>query len=254
MTEFGTTVDLQVSGHRGLKKYPWVRLPLTLEPERAEFLNELQNQGHKTLGVLTRDSFPWGWDKQSVHDATSFYLQNYHLTALEVGNEPDLVSDSSWTMLPEEWEQLIHDVWDVTWLEGPPLIGGGLAAGDPAYLVGLDLMPLSGIGFHPYGRLPNDLWAGPNWGIGSLKELVQMYAPFNLPLWATEYGCNHHETGKVWQGRYVYEMAGALKAAGVETAIQFCFSDAMVDGFGLYDAEGKPKSAARKYKSLIAYN
>lgn len=157
----------------------------------------------------------------------------------QIGNEPDQEGPSSWTMDPEDYQQLLHTA---AWcLKGWTMVGAGMASGDSSYLDGLDLEMLSAVSVHPYGQRPDD-WPDQTWGFGCTSDLVAAYQRFGLPVWASEFGgqsdlfASEHE-----RAVYHSQQIATLDAAGAEEAHVFCYSDAMVPGFGLVDADGNPK-------------
>ena len=255
MTEFGLTVDPDVLKFLPSNELnvPWRRLSLRPGHRptdwRPLYTHHAAGLGCKVLGVLDADSFPWGWDSHSVYDVIQDVTRLYHLDALQVGNEPDLVSGSSWTMFPREFETLCWDVRTAlysTALPDLPLIGGGLASGHPEYLNGLDLSVLGAIAIHPYGRSPRD-YKGPGAPFGTLDEIVSDYQR-GWPVWITEFGARSDEIGRRWQGQYIRRFCENVIALEVPVALVFCASDSMVPGYGLYDENGRPKPAARAFK------
>jgi hypothetical protein len=251
VTEFGTNIDPVRTVWVPPAPLSWVRYALRLDDGglAIPYSETAWAAGKSQIGALDRLSFPWGWDRNSVRDAVTQYYQDYYITAFQVGNEPDLESPSSWTMAPEEWNELCWAVREVVNDFGRPdilVIGGGLASGHPEYLDGLDLSCLDAIAVHPYGRAPSG-YHGPGAGFGSLSDLLWSYSSqYGPPVWVTEFGARSDEIGFMNQATYLRLMAKDLARNEVPVACQFCVDDSMVFGYGMFTG-GEMKVAAKSY-------
>lgn len=217
----------------------WVRAVARPDSRVAEALVQLRYSGLRVLLVLARESFRDPGEPLELED-----YAKWPVDAFQVGNEPDLDSPSSWRMpvglyasFLRRCTEMLRDVRGEC-----TIVAAGLASGDMQYA--WELAELTGdlgvaYAIHPYGRRPEPEWPRPDWGVGTLDDLLRAYQQV-LPgtLWVTEYGT---EDGRV-HGEYYGRMAEALNGR-VEAAFAFCWSDGMVPGFGLVDRDGKPKEA-----------
>lgn len=220
-----------------------VRIVLMPDMESLQRVIEYAQANIRVLGVIVRESFvDDAWQNDAgLRLQLIAYQEKYgpYLTAWQIGNEPDQVSDSSWTMDQATLTRLTQ-IARQTLGESVILILGGLASGQPQWLESMDLRYVDAVAIHPYlkdGPNDNDIEDLPDVG-----TLLDAYEPFclNHPLIITEWG---------WWGEYssrgadeIYDMvqwaAGTKRIVGF---FYFCHSDAMVPPFGLYRADGQPK-------------
>lgn len=193
----------------------------------------------------------------SDREALAYYRDLYarFLGAWEVGNEPDLRSDSSWTMSPKEFSRL---GWDArSMMEDQILVTGGAASGWSGYLEQADIRWANGVGVHPYAKdmsvrrarvarrpvSPGGLLRAND--LPDIEPLIQDYRRFGLPVWVTEWGW--------WGGddraeSEVYDVVSwAAQTDLIERYFHFCLDDGMVPPFGLCDASGNLKPAGQGF-------
>lgn len=234
----------------------WVRTVLTPDYALWPWIEDCHAHDLKVLGVIARESFRRGW---IYKHAARYYGRHYapsletpdsrpetKLDAWQIGNEPDLRSPSSWAMRPERLGRLLRAFRAA--LPDATIIGPGLASGQPSYPS--RFLPYAGavldaIAIHPYGQRPTPDFPSPAWGFGEVQTLVDLYRQVTTkPLWVTEFGGPDRDFDDEHQrAQYHSEMLLALSRAGVEVAMVFCWSDAMVPGFGLIDAQGAAKES-----------
>ncbi|MCG3208168.1 MAG: hypothetical protein FOGNACKC_01770 [Anaerolineae bacterium] len=142
---------------------------------------------------------------------------------------------------------------------GLPVITAGLVSGQPAWLADLvralgNNAPVDAVAIHPYGRRPNPDWPNPNWGAGTIGELLAAYRQVTpLPLWLTEVGVDALDpAGQADYLRRFYQTISADFSGDVARFFWFCYSDGMAYPFGLVTHSGTPKPAYQAYRQLAA--
>lgn len=189
----------------------WARCVGYRDVNISEWIRGCRDHGVKVLMVLARESIDGDWERNLTW-FRDLYSGRVH--AVQIGNEPDHVSPSSWTMAPRDLNRLLVTARSVF---GPDklLIGPGLVSGHPGWAAQIDWAPVDGISLHPYAKDP---------GTPALDNLIAGYEEYGLPLWATEY---HART---------IGMAAALRDdPRIGVAMAFCMSDSMVPGFGMLE-------------------
>lgn len=216
------------------------------------WIDDAHERGLSALGVIANESLHDGDENLSSVQAARLYAARYGdtLEYLQVGNEPDHVSASSWTMSPETLNHLMM----VFGVEFPdtPIICGGMADGRPEYLDALDPDLYDLVGVHPYGQRPDDDedWSSTPGNFGNVQELLPRYVQHSggKRIAITEVGVSTREVSEAFQARYIEAMVGTLRAMPeVEMAIVFCADDEMVPEFGLFRADGSPKPSAAAF-------
>lgn len=198
----------------------WVRIVAMPGIDLSDYFRALRAAGIKILLVLARES---GGDYAG-------YQRRYGalVDAVEVGNEPDLASPSSWSMTQAELVSLGHAV-RTSFPRPFPLVVGGLASGHPEWLDGVDLSWADAIGIHPYGKTPSETWPHPGWGTGVMGPLLDGYVPFGKPLLVTELGLSTSEVSEPFQAEYLTRCGDYLNhREDIEVWVWFCISDTMV--------------------------
>ncbi len=252
-----------------------------IEPKynQLPYLIELRAAGFLTLGVVANESF------DSVDEAGNpirlTYAQLAKLIAdrygnwfnfVQVGNEWDHISPSSWTLDEAHLDALLWTFWNQretslgTWI----LVLGGAVSGNPAELSKPDLEAVDAIAVHIYGQRPAANWSpGRPWGFGNAVELISNYA-VNAPkerILITEYGLPTQDFGDSVSADYHARMAAALSllgeqwqypdgTSGLVAYTPFCWSDGMVDGYGIVDKKGlwKPQAELLSRTMQSFYN
>lgn len=215
-----------------------------------QFLSDCTGAGITTMGVIAAESMYVDNRMLTNQEAAIWYHDRYEdfLDLLQIGNEPDIDSPSSWTMLPVDLNQMIWTfsrIWDKT-----PLVGPGLASGNPGWVNSLAIEPLSYLAIHPYGQRPTppaDEWADLPGNFGYVASLYEAYRSLGLPVLISEYGANEEETGPDLYNRYVPAMTDKLVELEVPYAFHFCLDDVMVPSFGLYH-DGNPKPCLTAFR------
>jgi hypothetical protein len=198
--------------------FNWVRL--VSRPGVEPYIQKCQAADIKVLAVIAGDS---------MQDGKLFKLDPPP-DVYQVGNEPDGDGVSSWKMDQDAYTQL----WNTYAAElDAPVIAAGLCSGDPTGWLG-DLVsnlqpPPRALAVHPYGATADDASA-----------LFDAFAQFSLPLWLTEWNLLPRD----WSDQETETDLTAVWEvfnSRAEAAFWFCWSDGMVSGLGLLDAQGEPK-------------
>lgn len=220
-----------------------VRFPLW-EDTGFDYVQLLRHLPMNTMAVLDKRAF---YNKNKYTAKMRYYKKKYdHLVDYwQVGNEPDQPdSDSSWYMTPRSLKSLLHSAQGIF---GDKLINPGLVSGQPKYAKSVGF---SEVTLHPYGQRPNTDWPNAEWGFSYVGDLFRIYE--EEVTYITEFGGeielfdNEHQ-----RAQYVTRMIRALNSFGVKIACYFCYSDLMVPGFGLVDANGVPKEVYAAFRDSI---
>jgi hypothetical protein len=132
---------------------------------------------------------------------------------------------------------------------------GGLAAGHPSYVEQVrastaGVLHADVVGVHPYGRRPAADWPRPDWGFGTLGDLVRQYhTVVGKPIWITELGTDDVEVQDDFPRR-AFEALNEDLAEIVPHVFWFCWSDGMVSPFGLLDKDNARKDSYESFKSF----
>lgn len=219
-----------------------VRLVARLDPRSVAYALSLHEQGITVLPILARESFT---DEQIEHEdyadqiellkAAYWFCANW-----EVGNECDAVSGSSWTLSPEQYEQLFLAAhWTLT---GCRLGIGGLSNGVPESWLPEVLQRLQAegvspdwVGIHPYDKTAEQA-----------RELLHDYqavirrAGLSIGLRVTE-----------WNRPVAEIPAFVAMLAEFGGGTWYGWSDGQVDGMGLVTYTGEPKDEYRALKQAL---
>ncbi len=195
----------------------WARMVALPDYDATDYMWALQARGVRVLLVFARESFAGfaTWEQ-----AAFVYAGRYapHADAIQVGNEPDHVSDSSWTLSHQDLNKLLRTfraAWPKTQLVGP-----GLVSGQATWVAGIDLSLVEGIAVHPYAKQP---------GEAALSTMLNQYAAYGKMVWITEYDA------RTWG------MAAYLKRQqDLVVALAFCFGNGVAD----FDMRTQPKLLA----------
>lgn len=175
--------------------------------------------------------------------------------AVEVWNEPDLTSVGN--VPAEHYGPLLNATYSAVKASSPDVsvVLGGLATGNPNYVADVRAaaggrLPADGVGVHPYGQRPSPDWPNPAWGFGVLTDLLSRYYSVEpKPLWITEVGTTDGNARPTFPQHAFAAVAANLTAAQCEHVLWFCWSDGMVNGFGVVDASGNPKPSYNSYQA-----
>jgi hypothetical protein len=218
----------------------WQRIVALPDIDLSVHFRNCRQAGVQTLLALARES--------AGDYARYNRLYGSLVSAVQVGNEPDLESDSSWTMTQGELVALGKAARSAF---GPtmPLVAAGLASGHPEWLDGVDLSPFDAIAFHPYLKdapNPDDLEDLPD-----VDALAREYARFGKPLIISEWGWWSDQEPRA--SEEVRDMIRwAARTDLIDVFFYFCTDDLMVPPFGLLDAQGRPKPRARAFRDEAA--
>ena len=192
--------------------------------------------------------YSYTFQNSVVQPAVNKYGNN---VVYQVWNEPDgvqgtkpLSAQQYYTLLSATYETIKNNS------ENNKVITAGLVSGDMGYvaqlmaLSGGNYLPADGIGYHPYVY---NLDAVRN-GILSLANGT------GLPVWITEFGLGPSATEDQqakWI-RSVFGLSGDSALSGsLQSVMWYAWSDAMNAGFGLVDADGKPKQELTAFLEAI---
>lgn len=214
----------------------WIRVVAMPDIDLAPYFRELRAAGVKILLVLARESGGDYSRYQRLYGALA--------DAVQVGNEPDLASPSSWTMTPAELVSLAREARKA-FPRPMPLVCAGLASGQPSWLQGMDLSSFDALGVHAYLKdapNPSDIE-----DLTDVPELLDGYRAYGLPLLITEWGWWSDDEPRA--SEEVRDMARwAAQTGDIEAFFYFCASDSMVPPFGLLNADGSEKPRARAFR------
>jgi hypothetical protein len=192
--------------------FSWVRM--VARPNIEWYHDKCLEAGLNTLVVLARESFPV-WN--TYRDQSANYALRLKATAFQIGNEPDCLGESSWTLFQDSYRQLVIECTEgIRRYSSATIVGAGLASGQPDWWRDF---PVDAVAVHPYNK-----------DTEQARGLLLRYKEYNKPLWVTEWN------------RPAWEIQDFLEMLTEETEVSFwfCFSDEMVNGFGLFNS-GQPK-------------
>lgn len=196
----------------------WVRCVAYPDEDISGWIRACHQYGMKVLLVLARESIGQARSGWAANIAKFRGRYGGQPDAWQVGNEADHVSPSSWTMSQDDLSMLLRVA---RFQLGPDvfIVGAGMADGQPSWADSVDWSPVNAFGVHPYAKDPNT--AQP---YEPIDELFDGYARQGKPLWVTEYHARS------------LGMAAALRDdPRIQVALAFCYTDRMVDGFGLIE-------------------
>ena len=179
-----------------------------------------------------------------VCDGRSWANDNYPLWAtmpvhyVQMGNEWDLVSDSSFTQTAKQFSDDLR--WAREWFDthrpdGTPrryLIAGGAASGHEWLLNDIDLDPVDAIAVHPYGQRA-DGYPNEDYGHGELRDLIRRYKQFGKPIWITENGWRDDEVDQDTQAELLSRTMEIAEEEGVVASLPYTLVAASSDQFDL---------------------
>lgn len=214
----------------------WIRIVAMPAHDLSDYFRRARAAGLKILLVLARES---GGDYAE-------YQRRYGslVDAVQVGNEADLESPSSWTMPQDRLMALGRAARSA--FPNLPLVCSGLASGHPEWLDGADLSWCDAVACHPYAKdaeNPTDLEDQPD-----AQPLIREYTRFGKPVLVTEWGWP--DTGEPRGSAEIRDMIRwAAQTDEIEAFFYFCLSDDMVEPFGLLRDDGSEKPRAGAFKA-----
>lgn len=209
-----TPANLALYGFRG------VRHVFQDRSEWHSYHQAVKRAGLTSIVTLARESF-------ALSRADTIARLPVDCDWVVIGNEPDDPGESSWHMPPAEFLALAAECSALIRQRcpGAKIVGGGLSSGQPGWLTPIvrDLKPLiDAQDVHPYAKTASEAAA-----------LLRAYSAITggIPLVVLEWN------------RPRDEIDGFLKmlAQTTEAGAFFCWSDGMVENFGLADRRGNPK-------------
>lgn len=219
---------------RGLNA-TWVRIVALPDHDLSRYFMDIAARGIKILLVLARES---GGDYARYQR-----LYGALVDAVQVGNEADLASPSSWTMTQAELVSLGKAARKM--FPSTPIVCAGLASGHPEWLAGVDLSWADALAFHPYlkdAANPDDIE-----DLQDVDGLVAGYAAYGKPLLITEWGWWSDTEPRA--SEEVRDMVGwAARTGDIECFFYFCAADSMVPPFGLLKANMQDKPRAPVFR------
>lgn len=179
-----------------------------------------------------------------VCDNRSWADNNYPLWAalpvhyIQMGNEWDIVSDSSFTQTVKDFSADLR--WARTWFDTfrpdgtPPryIIAGGAASGHEWLLQDADLTVVDAIAVHPYGQRA-DNYPTATYGHGNLRDLIRRYKTFHKPVWITENGWKDSETSQKVQAELLRRTIEIAEEEGVVGYLVYTLREESSEEFDL---------------------
>jgi hypothetical protein len=256
-----------------------------IDPAKADFYRQkaraYAEAGIDSLVILTYDTYPnrpspdapdRDWDnyiERFARRAGQIALQLAPWRpAYQVWNEPDHPPKGNYvpTLREAVFGRMLRRTRDAVKAADPraQIVMAGLAMGDPSWLTRVinslgGQLPADIVAFHPYGQRPESNWPRSNWGFGYVGDLLNGYyrAGQRKPIWITEMGIkvdevdNNPDQAAEFLRRY-YKTATTSLSDKVQKLLWFCYSDGMVNPFGLVDANGNRKPAYFAYLRAAA--
>ncbi len=216
------------------------------------------------LGNLDPNAEDWQAYLARYEDRCKQIAQHYRgqVAAFQIWNEPDYAAPNAGynpTLSPEVFGQMLKRSYAaIKGIDpGIQVVTGGLVSGNPVWLERVkastgNKLYVDAVAVHPYGQRPATDWPWSGWGFGTLKGLLQEYFKRcqPLPVWVSEIGTDDLHCQGEFPERAYDTLSRILGAATVPVAIWFCWSDGMVQPFGLWDEAGHRKAA---YASFLKY-
>jgi hypothetical protein len=234
---------------KGVNVDPWHgftahEVRLTLRPQSVRtvmfhnrdmtpWLNECHALSMTVLAIVAAEAR----GELTPNEQAMYYYTKYGplVDYWQLGNEWDLVSDSSDTQPPS----YINELGSAFRARMPEakLVLGGSASGLATALNDIDLKLFDAVGVHTYTKQVAGL---PKLGhTGQLVDLLDAYAAYKKPLWITEFGGvpaqfeNSAIVKDSERTEYYIAQYKALESYGCEAAYAFCYSNLMVKGYGI---------------------
>lgn len=245
----------------------WIRRAVRPQIDLTEYVDQAHSLKLRVLAVVDKESVK-GMDWK---DAALMYAQAYpQIDYWQIGNEPDdQYGRSSWTMEPEEYEQLLRVFYEA--FPNKHLIAAGLSGGDSDYPKRFDLDLVESMAVHPYGQGTPNL-PSPYGHPDHVGTLLNRYRKYQKPMIISEWGVDHdhfepedatiyvrsmlaylkklHETENIFR----YSKRSTSNSAWLTAYGYYCFSDRGSPGYGLIHANGDRKLSYTAYKAVAEGN
>jgi len=203
--------------------FEWVRM--VARPGITDYHDACQRAGLRTLLVIARESV--------LAASIGYYARTYFPDAWQIGNEPDAVSPSSWTMAQEGYVAFWRECVSALKPQAAPIVTAGLASGHPEWIgpIAGELWGCHAVAVHPYAKTADQA-----------RALIQEYRRVTgLAVWVSEWN------------RPAGEIAGFVRMLCQETEVScwFAATNGMENGFGLLDV---PEKLAAMKEALMNVN
>lgn len=247
--------DLNIADFTDSETHPWIRPVLKWDDnvrQIQDFMREAHHLDCKVLAVIAKESYkhkPNGTFAWSHYTAARWYTSRYSglVDMWQLGNEPDIQSSSSWTMTPQEYIRMLS-YWR-KYIPTGRIVGPGLASGSNAWWLQIPTYTralLHATAIHMYQQMPAPDYPHVGWGNGgTVADLLSLFP--NQRIWVTEFGAHVPNDFNLDSERaeYISKMKEAL--SDVDMAAYFCAADSMVQGYGLFDANGNANETYAAY-------
>lgn len=233
-----------------------IRLVLMPHEDLNWYFDQANSMGLLIWAVIANESI----GDMTFEQAAVLYKERYlgKIDFLQVGNEWDHVSGSSWTLTPGELYDL---VWNFRnqFRRTVPIILGGAVSGNPDFLDAIrrTLEIVDGVSIHPYGQRAYENEPAPSGDFGLASQLFERYQArlaslgFSVRLYVSEWGVSSDEVGEGSQASYCGRFATMLRQSqAIEIGIHFCHH--AYAGFGeRREVGGKIKPVRQSLKAAV---
>jgi hypothetical protein len=203
-------------------------------------------------------------DTAYIPELTHFLHTYQDITAMEVWNEEDLCSRRSFCpKVPATvYAYMLKRAADTikSYNANIQVVMGGLAAGDPKYVIDVKnadasaLEQVDAIGLHPYGRSPGGWCMSQCPGtlpFGDLAAIIHDYKEVGgLPIWITEIGADNPD--KNWQGQYAQKVFLTAQQSSVGVVIWYSMRDGSKNSWGLIDKNNTIKPSGKVFARMTS--
>lgn len=206
-----------------------------------------------SLGIVGSETIgldPEKWEEKLVPIALRY---DGTLDIVVMGNEPDGKGPSSWKLTKAEYQRLLD--LGRKYFKTSKLCMASLVSGTTAMLDGLDASGYTYGAYNPYGKNPYPDWPSEDWGTGPLIPLHTLYIDAYKKLGIEqliigEFGIEILSESE--QADYYGRMISCVQRLdGLYAALVFCWTDAMVPGFGMIRTDGTLKPSMEAYYSRL---
>jgi hypothetical protein len=235
-------------------------------------VQDLSAAGIRILMILSYETFPDHPAADADEAAWSAYGEKFvarcrqiaehyghQVKAYQIWNEPDHQDpkpEYDPRMRAEILGPLMQSAFTaIRQVSSAMVVVGGLASGQPSYIEQMEaatagVLHADAVGVHPYGRRPTEDWPRPDWGFGTVGELIQRYRDVtDKPIWITEMGTRDLDVQDDFPGRTCEALNEDL-AEVVPYVFWFCWSDGMVIPFGVMGAGNAKKGSYDSFKAF----